>query len=982
MIRRERSLTAPARLLPLVLLAVFSLDRIGHAQSPVEVPILRIDIGGHTASQVDTALDAGERMLITVSHDNTARIWSVPRLELIGALRPPSSMGKLWAGAIWGDGTIAAVAGGSGGVLIFDVARRVVVQHLDVQTSISALALSRDGTRLAAGGTGVRVWQTSDWSVIGEDNDSRAVITALDFDADGRLSAAGPNALRLYDRNLRRIVTTAVSSRPHQIRFAPDGKALAAAYVDGPLEVRDGKTLAIVMRPDVKGLGEASARARAFSTVAWKADGRELYAGNELGQVFAWSQGGRGARRLLAALEVTPSAILPFKDGRLLLTSLISEFALFDKDGKRIAERSPIGGMLAPANDSNDRNDRFASEFRLSRDGSVVEANLLSADILKRMRFDTRLLLLEDHVQRMPGLYDWSDRSAGGLTVTKRGTSPPLLNGRPLKLFEAERAMSVDAKPGRLLVGGSEALHLFDAEGRELWQRRVEGYAWRVNQSPDGRLVVAALGDSTIRWYRAEGGEELLALFMTDEPKGRRWVAFTPSGYYAAGAGGEDLIGWHIDRGSGRAADFFPLNQFHARFYRPDVLSRVLETLDEITAVRQADAARGGRPTPTLAGQTANLRGELPPVTTIVSPRSGTPLSADGRIDLEVELRSPSGKAVQQVIVRVNGRPASTARIGDPQLLSPPAPSERLERRRIALDLGAAATGATMGEVIVEVLAATDGPNGTAAPLRLSVPGPQRAAAQALPKPRLNAVLVGISIYQQEPLRLRYAAKDAEDLAVDLRKQVDGLYREVNIRILRDAQASRAAVLDALVWLERETTQRDTAILFLAGHGVTEDREFFFLPVDADQDRVEVTSISGSDLRRRISRVPGRVLAMLDTCYAGALAGSRLRNLPSDMDQLQNELRAAETGAVVYSATTGRQRAAELDVLGNGVFTAALLRGLSGAADKYPADGVIRMNELGIFLAEEIKRLAEGRQASTYVPLDSMRDVPLFVPIQ
>lgn len=97
------------------------------------------------------------------------------------------------------------------------------------------------------------------------------------------------------------------------------------------------------------------------------------------------------------------------------------------------------------------------------------------------------------------------------------------------------------------------------------------------------------------------------------------------------------------------------------------------------------------------------------------------------------------------------------------------------------------------------------------------------------------------------------------------------------------------------------------------------------------------------------------------------------------MDRIQNELRAAETGAIVYSATTGRQRAGEIDELENGVFTKALLRGLEGEADRYPTDGVIRMNELGVFLAEEVKRLTGGRQASTFVPLDPIRDVPLFM---
>ena len=53
----------------------------------------------------------------------------------------------------------------------------------------------------------------------------------------------------------------------------------------------------------------------------------------------------------------------------------------------------------------------------------------------------------------------------------------------------------------------------------------------------DGRLAVAALGDGTIRWYRADNSQELLALMVTEDTQ--RWVTFMPSGYYAAGPGSE-----------------------------------------------------------------------------------------------------------------------------------------------------------------------------------------------------------------------------------------------------------------------------------------------------------------------------------------------------------------------------------------------------------------------------------------------------------
>jgi WD40 repeat protein len=107
-----------------------------------------------------------------------------------------------------------------------------------------------------------------------------------------------------------------------------------------------------------------------------------------------------------------------------------------------------------------------------------------------------------------------------------------------------------------------------------------------VNISGNGKIVAVALGDGTIRWYRKKDGKEVLALFPHKDRK--LWVLWTPRGYYDASPGAEDLIGWHVNRKRDEAADFFPASQFRSVYYRPDVVDRILYTLDEAEALRQA----------------------------------------------------------------------------------------------------------------------------------------------------------------------------------------------------------------------------------------------------------------------------------------------------------------------------------------------------------------------------------------------------------
>ena len=61
------------------------------------------------------------------------------------------------------------------------------------------------------------------------------------------------------------------------------------------------------------------------------------------------------------------------------------------------------------------------------------------------------------------------------------------------------------------MIGTEWSLRAFDDKGAPLWTRSVPSIAWAVNITGDGRLVVAAYGDGTIRWHRMSDGVELLA---------------------------------------------------------------------------------------------------------------------------------------------------------------------------------------------------------------------------------------------------------------------------------------------------------------------------------------------------------------------------------------------------------------------------------------------------------------------------------------
>lgn len=113
-------------------------------------------------------------------------------------------------------------------------------------------------------------------------------------------------------------------------------------------------------------------------------------------------------------------------------------------------------------------------------------------------------------------------------------------------------------------------------------------------------------------------------------------------------------------------------------------------------------------------------------------------------------------------------------------------------------------------------------------------------------------------------------------------------------------------ILDGLDWLQKETTSKDMAMLFLAGHGVTDQGGiFYYLPVNANTEKLKRTGVVFSDIKNTLSSLSGKALLFLDACHSGNVMGTR-RGV-ADITAVVNELTSAESGAVVFASSTGRQ---------------------------------------------------------------------------
>jgi WD40 repeat protein len=931
------------------------------AAEPSSEPILRIETGMHTAVIRRIDVDAASRFLVTASEDKTARVWDLRDGRLLQTLRPPigaGNQGKLFAVAISPDGATVAcggwtsVTGTEETIYLFERASgRLLRRIAGLPNEVLQLAYAPDGRTLAAtlGGNGVRLFRVADGALIGEDRNYGDRSFGASWSGDGRLAVTcWDGFVRLYDSNLRLLAKARApgGARPYGIAFSPDGTRLALDYDDTMrVDVLSASDLAPLYAPDTHDVTNGG-----FFGIAWSPDGQRLFAGGRFqkdGMVIRrWEEGGRGAAQDLPAAQNSIMDLKPLRDGGIAWGAQDPAWGVLEADGTRGAGQSPaIADHRALLEHFRLAEDAGSLNFGYQTHGrspARFEVSARALQIGNEMREDAAL---QSPLLEAPGLNltDWKD------------LTNPRLNGQllPLNAYEISRSLAIAPDGGSFLLGTEWYLRFFNRDGTQKWQVPTPDIAWAVNVADNGRVCAAAFGDGTIRWYRVADGAELLAFFPHADRK--RWVLWTPGGYYDASPGGEDLIGWHINRGSDNAADFFPASRFRDRFYRPDIVQGVLQTLDEGEAVRLANAQNNRKETRVEIAQA------LPPVVSILSPPEGAEVSTD-EVTIEYSVRAPSGDEVTAVRALVDGRPAAANR-----------------------DLKKVATNADGKRTITvpmpthdsEISIIAENKNGAsqAATVRLKWQGATEATPEFSVKPKLYVLAIGVSKYANPDYNLEYAAKDARDFTAACVAQQGALYRQVETKVLTDEEATRDNIADGLEWIERQTTAKDVAMVFLSGHGLNAPSgDYYFVPYNFDPDSLKRTGVVFSDIKNTIANIAGKALFFVDSCHSGNVMGEGKSKAIPDINAVINELSSAENGAVVFSASTGKQLSWEDPAWGNGAFTKAVIEGLDGKAQ---SNGRVTVKSLDFYISERVKELTKGTQTPTTQIPPTVPDFPI-----
>jgi WD40 repeat protein len=949
------------------------------AATPPTAPQPRVvhDMHGARINQIRATPDL--QRLVSVGQDKTLRVWRLSDLHLLRSVPVPAGAGEegsLRSLVVLPDGREAIVGGWTGlgwsaGAQLYRVqleTGRIVQTLRGLPALVESLALAPDGRRLAVGmggGAGLRVLELPSGRTLWADAAYGGTVGFADFAPDGTLATTSSDGcLRLYDGAGQ--LRFRAEYPPRQdggpacrgsalggVRFSPDGRQLAFGLQDRvEAVVLDVATQQLLHRltPDLPGQ-------RALCCANWSSDGRRLHLhgvfdGDGPSPVYRYTLADGALERLPAAAQRLTN-VLPLPDGGLVVSTAAPSLLRLAADGRVLARAEPPN-----------------ADFRFAWDAWRIDAS--GSRLLLPLRADGTPLRLfaptapPDRALRpaLPG--DAPDlqpprRTPGRVEarLDDLGYQAPVrVNGRPVTLAPFQSVRSWSDGAGLVVLGTQWSVLALDAEGKRRWEQDLPAPAWQVALSGDGRWVVAAVGDGSLRWFDAGSGREVLAAFL--HANGDDWIAWRPDGHYASSPGGDEFLGWLVNDGDERAPQLVRAVQLERNLYRPDL-------------VRAAFAAAAAQP------PAAGPR----PVTDMVPVRSLPRVLVESATEATRTLRfsvlagdTPLTRvAVFADDVPVLSRDAASPADGDGSLqtLTVP-PGLALDRVRVEAE-----SGRLLG--FDEMAVARPWPasprGGTLWVLAVGVE--RFTALEACGSTRDCAVSVP---------SLPNAPQDAVQLAARLRAAAAGLFSEVRVRVLADGHGerpTRAAVVAALADLQ-QAGPGDTTVVFLGSHGFAGSGsgggEYWFLPADAQPADLDLvvrdaaadaapSLLSASTLNGLLRRVPGRRLLIVDTCHAGAAGASR--------NPFTLAKRSASSRYAVLSASTGDELSYEYPdpKVPHGSFTWALLETLRGAAPgaggDSDGDGLLSLDEafraIGPQVARVMARLnqAERRRNTAHV---------------
>jgi WD40 repeat protein len=795
---------------------------------------------------------------IAASGFNQLKLWDAASGRELRTLVGPRIRISAFAFSPNGQ-TIVSGSGNSNGatVTLWDLASgrelRTIAEHGDF---VNAVAVSPDGRMIVSGSSNpmgdqnfVTLRDAESGRELHTFTGHTYTVTSVAFSPDGRtvLSGSRDRTLKLWnvEDSRERHTLSGHGAAVNAVAFSPDGRTVAAGSADNALTLWDARS--------GRALRTIKGHTNSISAVAFSSDGGTIVSGSDDNTLKLWDAAtGRELRTLSGDSDVV-SAVAFSPDGKTIVSASALTLKLWDTTTGR--ELHTLEGHRVSI---------FAAAF--APDGRTIVSGSYDTKLILWDAMTGRLLrILKGHGK---GDNDRNAADKSGITsVAFSPDSRTIVSGsrdRTLKLWNAasgrelrtlaghtSSVSSVVFSPdGRLIASGSEdnTIKLWDAaNGREL--HTLVGHMNSVNSvtfSSDGRSVVSGGKDGTVRLWNVAG--ELLATSIAGSDD--EWLTITPEGFFDSSDSGTNLLA------AVRGLEVYSINQFYQQLYRPDVVRQKL-AFDSGRVRYAADKV----------SLVTILASKAPPEVTIVSPQAKSETDQDS-IAVEAKLvhrDANNNGGIGRVEWRVNG---VTRAVQDLQGAVDGAVTKVVQKLALPKDTS-----------VIEMVAYNKANLAASLPVAVAVTSTAPRSPQ-----RLYVLALGVDKYRYEVLNLKYAVADTKafSAAFNLPNAGKGLYEQV---IVCDPMLNEAVTAENLrrkfEELGKVIRPDDVFVLYMAGHGVTDNGRYWYIAHDSDYedgdfDKLVDTSIGQDQLQTWLTLIPAfRSVLIYDTCESGSTVEDR-----------------------------------------------------------------------------------------------------------
>jgi WD40 repeat protein len=954
--------------------------------APHAAPRLMLDVGGHSGVPKAVAFTPDGKFLVSAGDDKVVRIWDVASGETVRTIRgevTPGSPGKIFAMALSPDGAELAVGGwmkspGERGhhIRIYDFATGRLKAMLKGHTGVvSGLAYSADGSLLISGGGAgdAIIWDVRQSKIkhtlLGHSDSVYGV--ALTPDGARAVTGSYDKTLRLWDISNGQFIAELKghSEKVHTVSVNPRNGRIASGDYAGAILMWDGKSGELLSTwPSIgAGVGALEFTANGAHLLATcfaissKCKHVQRIFDSESGQVTAsYTRHDGGVR----AAKISPDQRLVATAGgranEIHLWDLSTGRAVLAADKQPITLRGSGSAVYALESSSdgthvgwgrtwkpNDAPKKYGPlEFQIRLPGVGVPlgqpvATYAAAGVT---------WLQASHERGTVRL----TRSRGGkfdyyaiLEIIKDGAIVANIQ-RDSTTGHTHHAYTLTPDGLRVVSGGGGGyLAAYDLTGKFIGEYvGHEGDVWAVVASADGRLLFSGSDDDTLKIWNLKTRELLATLFYSRDGE---WAMWTEAGYYTGSPGAGRIVGWQVNNGHDREADYVTGAQVRGKLLRPDIVESALRLGSAKQAIKQAGLD---------SVNVESILRQRPPVVRVLG--GGRALAAFG------------GRTVLTVITDANPLPVDELKFS----VTGGGGERVVTARAVALPAGVVAQRPDGSRATAYELPLYGGEN-TVRVVARNAGGESQSAFAAIRhegegaldrRGTLWIVAAGVNTYSGAPglyASLSFAVKDADVFSATAIASMKGSHTKIEATVLingrgPEREPTRANILAALARVMREAGDNDTVIVFLAGHGENwTGGRYHFLPTDFA--RTVATDIGQNvidweaDIQSVLAKSRGRKVLFLDACHAGN-AYNRTLLAAADADRF-----------VAFSAAGPDQLANEFDAEGHGAFTWAVIKGLAGheqASD--PLENGVTVYRLGDFLNVEVRRRTQGRQAPEY----------------